>query len=252
MIHVPALPGTPAHKLNTAQIIKQVVKEAKIYAKAGVDALMIENMHDTPYLKNQVGPEIVAMMAILAQEIKNAVQLPLGIQVLAAANQAALAVAKAASLDFIRAEGFVFGHVADEGYIDANAGKLLRYRKLIGAEHIAIFTDLKKKHSAHAVTADVDIVETAKAAEFFRSDGLIITGSATGHAADLAELKAVAQNTKLPVLVGSGVNLQNVAAYLAICDGLIIGSYFKEKSYWENPINPTKVSTFMKKVRKLR
>ena len=252
MIHVPALPGTPAHQLSSAAIIKQVVKEAKLYAKAGVDALMIENMHDTPYLKNKVGPEIVAMMTVIAHEIKKVVALPLGIQILAAANQSALAVAKAASLDFIRAEGFVFGHVADEGYIDANAGELLRYRKLIGATDIAIFTDLKKKHSAHAVTADVDIVETAKAAAFFRSDGLIITGTATGHAADLEEIKAVAKSTNLPVFVGSGVNLDNIADYLKICDGLIIGSYFKEKSYWENPISPTKVKAFMKKVRQLR
>jgi hypothetical protein len=36
---------------------------------------------------------------------------------LAAANKAALAVAVAADLQFIRAEGFVFSHVADEGWL---------------------------------------------------------------------------------------------------------------------------------------
>lgn len=49
-------------------------------------------------------------------------------------------------LDFIRAEGFVFAHVADEGLLNAGAGDLLRYRKQIGAEHVQIFTDIKKKH----------------------------------------------------------------------------------------------------------
>lgn len=49
-------------------------------------------------------------------------------------------------LDFIRAEGFVFSHVADEGIINACAGDLLRYRKQIGAENIQIFADIKKKH----------------------------------------------------------------------------------------------------------
>lgn len=49
-------------------------------------------------------------------------------------------------LDFIRAEGFVFSHVADEGLLNACAGELLRYRRRIGAEHIQIFTDIKKKH----------------------------------------------------------------------------------------------------------
>lgn len=68
------------------------------------------------------------------------------LQILAAANQEAIAVAQASNFQFIRAEGYVFGHVADEGYIDACAGKLLRYRKLIGAQDICIFTDIKKKH----------------------------------------------------------------------------------------------------------
>lgn len=49
-------------------------------------------------------------------------------------------------LDFIRAEGFVFSHVADEGLLDACAGRLLRYRRSIGAGHVMIFTDIKKKH----------------------------------------------------------------------------------------------------------
>jgi hypothetical protein len=34
----------------------------------------------------------------------------------------------------------------------------------------------QKKHSAHAITADVDIVETVKAAEFFQANGVIVLG----------------------------------------------------------------------------
>ena len=66
-------------------------------------------------------------------------------------------MALASNLDFIRAESFVFSHVADEGWMDAQAGQLLRYRQKIGAEHIKIYTDIKKKHSAHTVTSDVSI-----------------------------------------------------------------------------------------------
>jgi predicted TIM-barrel enzyme len=67
-------------------------------------------------------------------------------QVLAGANKEALSVALAAGLQFIRAEGFVFSHVADEGFTDAAAGSLLRYRANIRAYNILIFTDIKKKH----------------------------------------------------------------------------------------------------------
>jgi len=38
-------------------------------------------------------------------------------------------------------------------------------------------------HSSHAITQDVSLVETAKAAEFFLTDGIIVTGTATGQPA---------------------------------------------------------------------
>ena len=48
--------------------------------------------------------------------------------------------------DLIRSECFVFSHVADEGWMDANAGELLRFRRKIGADQVAVITDVKKKH----------------------------------------------------------------------------------------------------------
>lgn len=67
-------------------------------------------------------------------------------QILAGCNEEAIAVAKAAGFQFIRAEGFVFSHVADEGFIDASAGTLLRYRRQVDAEDVLVFADVKKKH----------------------------------------------------------------------------------------------------------
>ncbi len=252
MIHIQALPGTPNYGGAIRFILDEALKEAIIYKKAGIDALMIENMHDVPYQKNHVGPEIIAMMTIVANAIKQETNLPMGIQILAGANKEALAVAKAAQLDFIRAEGFVFGHLADEGYIDSQAAELLRYRKQIDADHIAVFTDIKKKHSSHAVTADVTIVETAHAAEFFLSDGLIVTGKQTGVEADTKEIVAVKKSTKLPVIIGSGVNLENVTQYLPISDALIVGSYFKKEAFWKNELDSERIKNFMEKVNQIR
>lgn len=67
-------------------------------------------------------------------------------QVLACGNNEAVAIAHACDLNFIRAEGYIFGHIADEGFTDANAGKLLRYRKHIDASDVLVFADIKKKH----------------------------------------------------------------------------------------------------------
>lgn len=252
MIHVAALPGTPQAILSMAEIIAQAKAEAKIYQQAGVDVIAIENMHDVPYCNQQVGPEIVAAMTVIGYEIKKMTGLPCGIQILAGANVEALGVARAAGLDFVRAEGFVFAHVADEGLIGGQAGQLLRYRRQIGADRVLVLSDIKKKHSSHALTADVDIVETARAAEFFLSDGLIVTGPATGMAADLTELKQVKESVTVPVLIGSGITLDNVGSYLAHADALIVGSYFKQSGHWRYPVDPARVHRFMEQVRQLR
>ncbi len=248
MIHVDALPGTPNNHLTIKQIVDKATREATIYRQCGIDALAIENMHDVPYLKRKLGAEITAAMTVVGYEVKNCVELPVGIQILAGANIEALAVAKAADLDFIRAEGFVFAHVADEGFMESDAGNLLRYRKAIDACNVLIFNDIKKKHSAHAITADVDIAETAKAAEFFLSDGVIITGTATGKEAQISEIEIVKQSVSIPVLVGSGITTENIEKYYPSADGFIVGSYFKKNGFWANDLDIKRIDTFMKRV----
>jgi len=251
MIHVDALPGTPRFNHPLPEIIARAKTEALAYKEAGIDALMIENMHDVPFARH-IGPEIVGAMAVIGYEVKNVSGLRCGLQILAGANQEALAAALSAGLDFVRVEGFVFAHVADEGFIDGCAGELLRYRRQIGADDILVLTDIKKKHSAHAITADVDIVETAHATEFFLSDGVIVTGVATGAEASLEELQRVKAAVEIPVLVGSGVTTENVAPYLRVADGLIVGSYFKYEGHWANGVDAARVKAFMARVDELR
>ncbi len=236
MLHVGALPGTPAAGAGLERVVETAIAEARAYRDAGYTALMIENMHDRPYLKGAVGPEIVAAMTAVGLAVRRDVALPLGVQVLAGANREALAVAHACGATFVRVEGFVFAHVADEGVIEAGAGDLLRYRRAIGAEAVRVFADVKKKHSAHALTADVDLVETARAAEFFLADGVIVTGPVTARAADTAEVEAVAASVGIPTLVGSGVTPANLAAY-PLAEGFIVGSFVKRDGLWSNPLD---------------
>ncbi|MEZ7892760.1 MAG: BtpA/SgcQ family protein [Candidatus Wallbacteria bacterium] len=252
MIHVNALPGTPKFAGSVKTIVEKAKKEALLYKNAGIDAIAIENMHDVPYLKNSVGAEITAAMSIIGHEVKSCSNMPCGIQILAGANIEALAVAQSAELDFIRAEGFVFAHTADEGIIESCAGNTLRYRRMIGAENVLVFTDIKKKHSSHSITADVDIAETAHAAEFFLSDGVIVTGAATGMEASITEITQVKKAVKIPVLVGSGITYDNLEKYIPAADAFIVGSYFKKDGYWENDIDFEKTKKFMQKVNKLR
>lgn len=236
MVHVEALPGTPDFEGSMQAIIDAALRDAATLKEAGFDAILIENMHDLPYLNRDVGHEISSAMAVIGYLIKRAFQLPTGMQILAGANEAAIAAANSAGLDFIRAEGFVFSHVADEGLMNADAGKLMRFRKNIGAEQILVFSDLKKKHSAHAITADVDLLETAEAAAFFSSDGVIITGTSTGKSTSKADLEALSKQS-LPVIVGSGITADNLLDYIPLADAFIVGSWLKKEGKWRNPVD---------------
>ena len=252
MVHALALPGTPRYGGGMEAVLERATEEARAYRQAGVDAVMVENMHDVPYLKGAVGPEITAAMALVARTVKAESGLPTGLQILAGANREALAVACATGLDFIRVEGFVFAHVADEGLIESCAGELLRYRRMLGAERVAVYADIKKKHSSHALTSDVDLAETARAASFFGADGVIVTGVATGAETNLDEVRSVRDAVSLPVLVGSGVTEANVERYLGLAHALVVGSHFKAQGRWENPVEPSRVRSFMARVRAWR
>lgn len=240
MIHVRALPGSPTAELGLEAIVEAAVTEARVYRDAGFNALLIENMFDRPYLAAVAGPEVVAAMTAVGREVRREVPLPLGVQVLAAANREALAVALACGATFIRAEAFVFAHVADEGLLQADAGALLRYRRAIGAGDIRVFADIKKKHAAHAITADVSLAETARAAEFALADGVIVTGVATGCPADPDEVRAVSEAVAIPTLVGSGLGPENLPRFAA-ADGFIVGSSVKQGGMWSNPLDPERV-----------
>lgn len=252
MIHLLPLPGTPLYRGSIDEIIDTAAEEMELYKSGGIDALMIENMHDVPYLNKSVGPEITSIMSIVAHLVKSESNLPCGIQILAGNNIKALCSAKSAKLDFIRSETFVFSHIGDEGGMEADAGELLRYRKMIEGEEIMIFSDIKKKHSSHATTADVSLLETAKAAEFFLSDGVIVTGSSTGHSASIQDLESLLNKLNMPTLIGSGITIDNVEQYIGLCDGMIVGSYFKKNGDWKEKVDRERVSIFMEKMAKLR
>lgn len=247
MVHLQALPGTPRSQHPVAQVAAEAAREAKQLVDAGLDALIVENMHDAPYLARAVGEEIVAAMTACVLAVRDAVKAPVGVQVLAGANRASVAVAHATGASFIRAEGFVFSAIADEGLLaEADAGPLLRYRRQIGADAVMVAADIRKKHSSHALTQDLDIASHARAAEFFGADALIVTGPETGKAVSLAELRAVREACGLPLLVGSGATPDSLPQLFEHADAVIVGSSLKRDGLWSNPLDPRRLDAMVR------
>jgi hypothetical protein len=230
-LHVLPLPGSAGYSGSIDAIIEAALADAQRYKDGGVDAIIVENMHDVPYLKGFVHPETTAAMAVLARAVKEESKLPLE----------ALGAAVASGADFIRVEGFVYAHVADEGIHESCAATLVRKRAELRAERVKIFADIKKKHSAHAITADVSLVDTAHDAEFFRADGVIVTGQSTGHAPASDEVRSVKESVHCSVLVGSGVDESNVIDFARHADALVVGTSLKVDGRWQNQVDVDRV-----------
>jgi len=241
MVHTLPLPGSPLWRGSMAELEDRAVRDARAVKDGGADAVLVENMGDLPYLNGRVDPETVAAMAVLARLVAREAGLPAGVQILAGANREALGVAVAAGLGFLRAEGFAYGHVADEGWIQASAGMLLRARAALRAD-VKVWADVKKKHSAHAATADLDVAEIAKGTVFNGADAVIVTGLATGRPANLDHVRAVREAVpETPVVVGSGVEPGQAKALAALCDAVIVGTWIKEGGDWKNPVERERV-----------
>ena len=252
MIALLPLPGAPGYAGDDERIVAQAISDLEHYRKAGVDALVLENSHDLPYIKPPLPARAVQVMKRVAREVRRRFPGPVGIQVLEAANETALEIAQAADLDFLRVEGYVFAHVGGAGLIEGCAGKLLRRRKELGCEHIKIFGDVKKKHCSHSLTADLSIVDVIKQAEFFLVDGVIVTGARTTEPPRLAELRQAGKHARVPVLIGSGMTPENIKAYFPLADGFIVGSTFREGGRFLGRLDPCRLETFMRVFRSLR
>ncbi len=255
MVHLGALPATPFQSESLDTVIETAVTEARQLVDAGFECLLVENMGDRPYALREVEPHITSAMtrAVLAIRAE-CPELPIGVQILAGANHAALAVAHTAGAAFIRAEGFAYASVADEGLIaDADAAALLRYRRAIGAQGVAVFCDVKKKHSAHALSADLGVGEVVDGSLFCGADGVVITGVSTGAPTDLADLRAAAEAAgEAPVLVGSGVTPSQAAGLVPLARGLIVGSYIKQDGRWDRPVDSARALELCQAVRAAR
>lgn len=246
MIAVLPLPGSPLYNGDDQRVIDQALADLAVYKEAGVDSILFENDHDLPYVQPPLDEKGIALMTKIAREARGRFDGPIGIQMLEAANITSLEIAAEADLDYIRVEAFVFAHVGGSGIINGSAGKILRRRQELQAEHIKVFADVKKKHGSHSLTIDLDIKDEIMQAEFFLADGVIVTSQFTGTNPDKNDLIKAKGATKLPVLIGSGMTAENIREYVPLADGFIVGSYFRKDGKFLERLEPERLNTFMR------
>lgn len=247
VVHLRPLPGAPMYRgEDVRDIYAAGVQDARALAGGGIDAVIVENASDQPFLRpDDIGPETVAALAAATIEIRNAVDVPLGITCVANGAMPALAVAKATGASWVRVNQWANAYVANEGLLNADAARAMRYRNNIGATDVKIMADVHVKFGAHAITSDRSISEQATDNEWHLADVLIATGTRTGAPTSAEEVGEVRSGTNLPVVVGSGLDPEQLPGLFNVADGAIVGQWLKVDGKWWNPVDPERVERLM-------
>lgn len=253
-VHCLPYPGSPHYEgQNIKEIIKHAVEEAKSYEEGGMDGVIIENEGDYPFLRPEdLGFETASMAAIITYAVSQVVDIPIGVNILANAAIASLAVAKTAGVSFVRVNQWANAYVANEGFLQGESAKALRYRKEIGGQDIKIFADVHVKHGSHAIVGDRPVSEQAGDIEFFDADVTIATGNRTGDPTPVSEVESIREGTFLPVIIGSGLTEKNAEKIMKAADGAIVGSSLKKEGKWWNNVEVERVKKLVAQVNKLR
>jgi membrane complex biogenesis BtpA family protein len=248
VVHLPPLPGAPRFGGSVRVVVDRAVADARAYERGGAHAIIIENFGDVPFTKGSVPPETLAAMAAAGCAVRAAVALPIGFNVLRNDAHAALALCAACGGEFIRVNVHTGAMLTDQGLIEGDACETLRYRERV-APGAQIFADVHVKHAVPL--GDWAIEDSARdTVERGLADALIVSGTGTGRAADLADVERVRRACPgVRLLLGSGVTAANVASYLRFADGVIVGSSLKRGGRIANPVDFRRVAALARAMR---
>ncbi len=237
VVHLPPLPGSPVTGPGFDACLDRALRDAEALAEAGADAVIVENLGDAPFEPAAVEPHVVAMLAVIAREIRARFGDRLAIGVNALRNDAAGAIgaAAAAGARFVRVNVHTGAMVTDQGLIQGRARETLLYRARVAPE-VGIAADVLVKHAAPLGPADLKQV-ARDTWHRGRADALIVTGSGTGRPTDPADLAAVRDAVPECVLwLGSGLTPERAPAVRAYLNGAIVGTWLHKDSDLTAPL----------------
>ena len=251
MAHFPPLPGAPRHdpQMNMGAMIDAMGNDLQKLLDAGVDGILFCNEGDCPYALQGDFEAATVMTRVITQLSPR--DRPFGVDYLWDARLA-LAVGLATGASFVRGV-FTGVYESDMGLWKTDAAATLRYRHAIGADHIRLFHNDTPEFASYLGTRSAG--ERAKSAVVSSLvDVILVSGMAQGMEPELHTLKEVkdAVGDLVPVLLNTGAKANNIKKYLAVADGVIVGSSLKVDGYTWNRVDEKRVRVFMKAVNEAR
>jgi membrane complex biogenesis BtpA family protein len=246
MIHLPPLAGSVRYRpQGTKPILDAALRDLYALQTGGIDAVLVENMGDAPFAIS-APRETIAMMAVVVDRLAEKADVPIGVNVLRNDGAAAMSIAAATDANFIRVNVFAGVAFTDQGIIEGKARDLLWLRRDLGCD-IKILADVHVKHAAHLTRLEEAAIDAARNGP----DGLIVSGIGTGRPADPEDVQRAKVASGLPIFVGSGLRIDNLARYRE-ADGFIAGTVLKEDGRLGGAIDIDRVRALAEAVASLR
>ena len=251
MVHVMPLPGAPGWRGSMPEVVSRATRDARILDEEGLDGILVENFGDAPFLPGAVSPETIASLAVVVRAVVDAIDRPVGVNVLRNDAHGAVAIALAAGARFIRVNVHTGMMFTDQGPVVGAAHDTLRARAAADAP-VAILADVLVKHASPP--PQVPIERCARDSwDRGLADGLIVSGAATGEATEPDDVRRVKRAVPTaPVWVGSGLTTESVATVLTEADGAIVGSAVEADGVAGRPVDPVRARALMRAVLELR
>jgi membrane complex biogenesis BtpA family protein len=249
MVHLGPLPGSPRFSGDIDAVIAAAVLDAERLERAGFDAIGVENFGDAPFFADDVPKATIAAMTRVISAVAGSVTVPIGVNVLRNDACGALAIAAATGAAFIRVNVLAGSMWTDQGLIVGKAAEVARHRAAL-APRVKIFADVFVKHATPPAGTRLEQA-AEELAHRSLADALIVSGTATGRPPTLSTIQDVGDAVPAtPLYVGSGASALNVAQFLAVADGVIVGTTLKQDSTTTNPVDEDRARAFVAAARK--
>lgn len=243
MAHVPPLPGTPLYDKDRGVdgLVESVRSDLRILLESGVDAVIFCNEGDRPYAF-EAGYDGVGVMTRVVTELRP-MDRPFGVDYLWDAR-AALAIGVATGASFMR-EVATGVYESDMGLWNTDGAALLRERRRLDSD-ICILMNVTPEFASPIGNRSVGAAARSAAVSSL-ADAILISGPMASAEPEIAVLRdaRACVDQSVPVLVNTGAKSTNIAEFLKVVDGCIVGSDLKVDGYTWNPIDRARVKRFM-------
>jgi hypothetical protein len=207
--------------------IKKALEEIEIYERQGLYGVIIENYHGSVN-------DVIYTLKELKKLPKT--KLKIGINILPNEFNKSFEIANEYDVDFIQFD-----------YLGVKENDIRVYMNHYINTNIFIIGGVWPKYYSPIKGSDLnsDINEG-----LLISNGIVVTGKATGIETDLGKIIKFREfmdfkKSKKPLIIGAGLNNENVKEQMSYADGAIVGSYFKPNGNTTKKVDEKLVKKFI-------